>query len=63
MKFIHYLEGVSGAGTYPMVSLMIFFVFFLALLFFVLRMRKETIHDLKNLPLEEGPGQTQTETR
>lgn len=53
MKFIHYLEGISGIGIYPMFSLMVFFVFFMVLLFLVVRMRKSTINTLKNLPLDE----------
>jgi cytochrome c oxidase cbb3-type subunit 3 len=53
MKFIHYLEGISGISIYPMFSLMVFFVFFMVLLFLVVRMRKSTIDTLKNLPLDD----------
>lgn len=50
MKFIHYLERITGVGIYPMISLMIFFVFFIVLLAWVLRADKKYIDELKNIP-------------
>ncbi len=50
MKFIHYLEKITGVGIYPLISLMIFFVFFTGLLFWILRADKDYINDLKNIP-------------
>ena len=32
MKFINYLEGIAGVGIFPMISLLIFFVFFIVLI-------------------------------
>ncbi|XZF14972.1 CcoQ/FixQ family Cbb3-type cytochrome c oxidase assembly chaperone [Chitinophagaceae bacterium MMS25-I14] len=54
MKFIHYLERISGVGIYPLCSLLIFFLFFSALAIWVLRADKGYIRSLKNIPF---PGQ------
>jgi hypothetical protein len=50
MKFIHYLEKITGVGIYPLISLLIFFVFFAVLLFWILKADKKYISDLKNIP-------------
>lgn len=52
MKFINYLEGISGISIYPMFSLLMFFVFFIVLIYFVVRMKKTTIQELKYMPFE-----------
>ena len=43
MKFIHYLERITGVGVFPMISLLIFFVFFIVLLAWVLKADKKYI--------------------
>ncbi len=50
MKFIHYLERITGVGVYPLFSLLIFFVFFAVLLLWILRADKSYINALKNIP-------------
>ncbi len=50
MKFIHYLEKITGVGIYPLVSLMIFFVFFTVLLWWIGKADKKYIDALKNIP-------------
>jgi cell division septal protein FtsQ len=50
MKFIHYLERITGVGVYPLFSLLIFFVFFAVLLLWILRADKSYISALKNIP-------------
>ena len=50
MKFIHYLERITGVGVFPMISLLIFFVFFAVLLAWVLMADKKYINALKNIP-------------
>ena len=50
MKFIHYLETISGVGIYPLSSLLIFFVFFSALSIWVFRADKSYIKDMKQIP-------------
>lgn len=51
MKFINYLESMTGIGIYPLTSLMIFFVFFAAVMVFVIKGRKEYFDMLSQLPL------------
>ncbi len=52
-KFIkQYTETMNNATIYPMVSLFIFLLFFVLLLFYVKRMKKETITKLSNIPFE-----------
>lgn len=53
-KFIQDVtENIEGAQIYPMISLLIFFLFFVVLLWFVLKMSKERVEILSNIPLEE----------
>jgi len=52
MKFINYLESITGIGIYPLASLAIFFLFFMGVTIFVLRANKFYINRLKNIPLE-----------
>ena len=51
MKFINYLESITGIGVYPLVSLMIFFIFFLGVTLYIALGRKEYFETLSNLPL------------
>lgn len=51
MKFINYLESITGIGVYPLVSLMIFFVFFIGVTLYIMLGRKEYFETLSNLPL------------
>ncbi len=52
-KFIkQYAETINGVDIYPMISLFIFFSFFIVLLVFVKKMKKERVEILSNLPLE-----------
>ena len=50
MKFIHYLERITGVGIYPLISLIIFFLFFTVLLLWIIRADKTYISALKNIP-------------
>lgn len=51
MKFINYLESITGVGIYPLTSFIIFFVFFLLVGLFVWKGRKEYFDHLSNLPI------------
>ena len=52
-KFIsRYAEKMDQATIYPMISLFIFFLFFVVLLFFVKKMDKKRVAELANIPLE-----------
>lgn len=51
MKFINYLEGISGVSIYPLVSLVIFFSFFVLVTFYVFRTPKKQMEEKGNIPL------------
>lgn len=52
-KFIkQYAEKIDNAQVYPIISLLIFFLFFTLLLVLVKKMRKENVERLSNLPLD-----------
>ncbi|MFM2225389.1 MAG: hypothetical protein RJA07_1591 [Bacteroidota bacterium] len=52
-KFIkQYADNMRYAAIYPIVSLIIFFAFFVGLLIVVKRMRKEHVDELANMPLQ-----------
>lgn len=53
MKFINYLESISGVSIYPLVSLIMFFVFFAVVAFYVIKADKKYIERAKNIPLEK----------
>ena len=53
MKFINYLETIAGVSIYPLVSLILFFVFFSAVTFYVIKADKKYIERAKNIPLEQ----------
>lgn len=58
MKFIHYLEKISGVSIYPLTSLLIFFIFFIVLIWFVVRTDKEYIKKVGQLPFESNEKQS-----
>lgn len=53
LKFIkHHLESMSGVEIYPIISLVLFFLVFVTMVFVVLKMPKTNIEELSNLPLD-----------
>jgi cytochrome c oxidase cbb3-type subunit IV len=53
-KFIkQYAESITNVNIYPMISLLVFFLFFVVLLVLVKRMGKERIAELSNLPFDK----------
>jgi len=52
MKFIHYLEKISGVDIYGVISLSIFVLFFLVMLTWVFRTRKSTFQEISRIPLD-----------
>jgi cytochrome c oxidase cbb3-type subunit 4 len=52
MKFVHYLEKITGVSIYPLLSFAIFGLFFLIMLIWVVRADKKTIHDISRIPLD-----------
>ena len=55
MKFINYLESISGIAIYPMISLLLFFGFFSVLIIYVVKAGKEHFTELENLQLDNEP--------
>lgn len=52
-KFIKkYAETMDNISIYPLISLMIFFIFFIALLIYVKKMDKKSVKILANIPLD-----------
>lgn len=55
LKFIKgYASSIDGIEIYPIISFIIFFVFFLAVTYFVMTANKTYIKDLSNIPFEDG---------
>jgi cbb3-type cytochrome oxidase subunit 3 len=52
-KFIkQYAETIRGVDVYPIISLFIFLLFFIALLWYVQKMDKRKVEEIKSLPLD-----------
>ncbi|WP_420578241.1 CcoQ/FixQ family Cbb3-type cytochrome c oxidase assembly chaperone [Ekhidna sp.] len=55
LKFIkHHMETIAGIEIYPVISFVIFFVFFIALTVYVLKVDKKLFNDISNIPLNEN---------
>ena len=55
LKFIKgTLENIDGVAIYPMISLVIFFVFFVVLFWWVLTAKKAHIDEVSNIPLHDN---------
>lgn len=50
----HNMETISGIEIYPILSLLIFFFFFVGLGFWVFSYTKDKITEMSQIPLEEG---------
>jgi cytochrome c oxidase cbb3-type subunit IV len=56
MRYIkHFLEDTAGIEIYPMISLLIFFTFFVVLTLYVLRLRKTHTKYMAAQPLDLDP--------
>ena len=52
-KFIkQYAETIKGIDIYPIISLFIFLLFFIAVLWYVKKMDKTSVEELSNLPFD-----------
>ena len=53
LKFVkNHMESIDGIATYPMISLLIFFVFFALLFWWVFTASKAHIKEMGELPLD-----------
>lgn len=54
LKFIkHHMTGIEGIEIYPIISLLIFFLFFTALTWWVVSSKKEYIDKVSHIPFEK----------
>lgn len=54
LKFIkHNMETIMGIEIYPIIALLIFFVFFVGLITWTFTYRKEAINELSMMPLDD----------
>ncbi len=51
--FKNYLDGIDGIATYPLLSLVVFFLFFISMSIWLLRADKKQMRDLANLPFQD----------
>ncbi len=47
------LRAIADVGVFGSISIIIFFVFFMVVLFFVSKMQKATVQHIENLPLQD----------
>lgn len=52
MKFIHYIEKIGGIDIFGIVSLIMFFLFFLGMLIWVFKTKKKTFNEISRIPLD-----------
>tara|TARA_R110002049_G_scaffold193915_2_gene362774 strand:- start:3127 stop:3312 length:186 start_codon:yes stop_codon:yes gene_type:complete len=53
LKFVkNHMESITGIEIYPIISLLIFFTFFVVLFWWVLTAKKDYIKRVSNIPLD-----------
>ncbi|MBU2951375.1 CcoQ/FixQ family Cbb3-type cytochrome c oxidase assembly chaperone [Tamlana agarivorans] len=53
LKYIkNHMESIAGIEIYPIISLLIFFIFFVALFWWVVTAKKDYINRVSNIPLD-----------
>jgi hypothetical protein len=52
MKFIHYLEKISGVDIYGISSFLLFGTFFLVMLWWTFKADKKMIQEISHIPLD-----------
>lgn len=53
MKFINYLQSITGVSIYPLASLLIFTIFFIVAAFWAFKADKGMIDHIRNIPLDD----------
>jgi cytochrome c oxidase cbb3-type subunit III len=54
MKFINYLESIAGVSVFPLISLLIFVVFFSFCVLYAFKVDVATMDEMKNIPLDDN---------
>ena len=53
LKFVkNHMDSIAGIEIYPIISLLIFFIFFVALFWWVITAKKDHIETVSNIPLD-----------
>ncbi|MDG4716665.1 MULTISPECIES: CcoQ/FixQ family Cbb3-type cytochrome c oxidase assembly chaperone [Winogradskyella] len=53
LKFVkNHMESITGIEIYPLISLLIFFIFFVSLFYWVFTAKKDYISKVSNIPLD-----------
>ncbi len=52
MKFVNYLNSITGISIFPLIGLILFVVFFVGMTWYVYSTDKETLKECSNLPLD-----------
>ncbi|GAA4752832.1 hypothetical protein [Flavisolibacter ginsenosidimutans] len=56
LKYIkQYADSIKGVDVYPIISLFIFVLFFIAVIYYVKKMDKSRVNQMKHLPLDLEP--------
>ena len=59
LKFVkNHMESIAGIEIYPIISLIIFFTFFVLLFWWVFTAKKEYITKVSNIPLDNQQNDT-----
>ncbi len=54
LKFVkNHMESITGIEIYPLISLLIFFTFFVVLFYWVFTAKKEYINEVSKIPLDQ----------
>lgn len=53
MKFINYIEKISGVDILGLVSLLLFVTFFTVMLIWVFRVNKNKLKEISRIPLDQ----------
>ena len=53
LRFIkHHFDSIDDVEIYPIISLLLFFIVFITMLFYVSKMPKKNLEEISNMPLE-----------
>lgn len=52
--FKHYFEQIDQVEIWPIISLIIFFIFFVCLILWVVSVDKKYIQEMEQLPMDDG---------
>ena len=58
--FKNYFKGIEGIANYPMVSLLVFFIFFIAITAWWIRADKKQLKELSEIPLNKSEQDSET---